>query len=196
MSDQKLRELERRWKETGSTEDEAAYLLERVRVGDLTRERLELAAYCGHEGARKATSAQTPAPVELSDLFRVLRQNDPVFLQLALSAVGSAALAIWPPRQVNRGALESAISHVEALARCPCASHQDELLHCLDLVSGPMNPTLHFAQVVAYSLRADTDSLLGSIERLPNMCRGLTVEECRSVALSTVARWALQAPTS
>ena len=51
MSDQKLRELERHWRETGSVEDEAAYLRERVRVGDLTQERLELAAYCGHEGA-------------------------------------------------------------------------------------------------------------------------------------------------
>lgn len=54
MSDQKLRDLERRWKETGTVEDEAAYLLERVRVGDLSQERLELAAYCGHEGARKS----------------------------------------------------------------------------------------------------------------------------------------------
>ena len=57
MSDQKLRELERRWKETGSPDDEAAYLLERVRVGNLTQERLELAAYCGHEGARRATQS-------------------------------------------------------------------------------------------------------------------------------------------
>jgi hypothetical protein len=33
MSDTKLRDLERRSKETGTVEDEAAYLLERVRVG-------------------------------------------------------------------------------------------------------------------------------------------------------------------
>jgi len=54
VTDSKLRELERRWKETGSVEDEARYLLERVRVGDLEREKLELAAYCGHEGAQAA----------------------------------------------------------------------------------------------------------------------------------------------
>lgn len=54
MSDERLRNLERRWKETGSVEDEAAFLLERVRAGDLTQERLELAAYCGLEGARAA----------------------------------------------------------------------------------------------------------------------------------------------
>lgn len=45
MGDEKLRELERRWRESGTVEDEAAYLLERVRVGDLTQERLELAAH-------------------------------------------------------------------------------------------------------------------------------------------------------
>lgn len=61
MSDAKLRDLERRWKETGTCEDEAAYSTERVRVGDLTRERLELAAYCGHEGARSA-SGVAPEP--------------------------------------------------------------------------------------------------------------------------------------
>ena len=54
MTDTKLRELERRWKESNAAEDEAAYLLERVRVGDLEKEKLELAAYCGHEGARLA----------------------------------------------------------------------------------------------------------------------------------------------
>ena len=32
-------------------EDEAAWLLERVRVGDLETEKLEMAAYCGHEAA-------------------------------------------------------------------------------------------------------------------------------------------------
>jgi hypothetical protein len=65
VSDARLRELERRWKETNSPDDEAAYLLERVRVGDLTRERLELAAYCGHEGASTAlgvSHARLPDP--------------------------------------------------------------------------------------------------------------------------------------
>ncbi|MGE0706922.1 MAG: hypothetical protein AB7N76_02975 [Planctomycetota bacterium] len=80
MSDEKLRELERRFRETGSAEDEVAWLRERARsgekldwesysrlheldvdaaadylrwrvaTGDLTQERLELAAYCGEVG--------------------------------------------------------------------------------------------------------------------------------------------------
>lgn len=54
MTDTRLRQLERRWKETGSVRDEADYLLERVRVGDLDRNRLDLAAYLGHEASRLA----------------------------------------------------------------------------------------------------------------------------------------------
>ena len=72
MSDQRLRELERRWRETGSVEDEAAYLRERVRVGDLTQERLELAAYCGHEGATRATEVPR---MELSALLEMVHES-------------------------------------------------------------------------------------------------------------------------
>lgn len=39
---------------SGDLQAEARALVERVRRGDLTQERLELAAYCGHEGARVA----------------------------------------------------------------------------------------------------------------------------------------------
>lgn len=48
MSDTRLRELERRWKISGTVEDEAAYLLERVRVGNLSRENLKRLAKFDH----------------------------------------------------------------------------------------------------------------------------------------------------
>lgn len=60
VSDQRLRELERKWRESGSLMDEAAYLRERVRVGDLTQERLELAAAFGHAPSRIATGCDWP----------------------------------------------------------------------------------------------------------------------------------------
>lgn len=62
MADERLRALERAWKESGSVADEAAYLRERVRVGDLMQERLELAAYCMHQGARAALGPESAAP--------------------------------------------------------------------------------------------------------------------------------------
>jgi hypothetical protein len=97
VSDARLRELERRWKETGSPDDEAAYLLERVRVGDLTREMLELAAYCGHEGARLATGCDAqgqPADPENwagSLLGRFGRDT----LLVAALAAANATLVEW-----------------------------------------------------------------------------------------------------
>ena len=57
MSDERLRELERRWKETGSVEDEAAWLSERVRAGELTEERLRLAAALGQPAAVAASGS-------------------------------------------------------------------------------------------------------------------------------------------
>ncbi|MDC3378773.1 hypothetical protein OAX78_00640 [Planctomycetota bacterium] len=62
MSDEKLRELERRSKQSGAVEDEAAFLLARVRTANLALERLELAAYCGHEGAQAALSTYGADP--------------------------------------------------------------------------------------------------------------------------------------
>lgn len=61
MSDAKLRELERRWRETRSVEDEAAYLHEQVRAGVLSPERLELAALCGHAACLSVIQSSEPA---------------------------------------------------------------------------------------------------------------------------------------
>lgn len=47
MADQRLRELERRWKETGADDDAAALILERARTGTVNPDRLMLAAMCG-----------------------------------------------------------------------------------------------------------------------------------------------------
>lgn len=52
MSDERLRQLERKWPESGGITDEAAFLRERVRIGALTEDRLRLAAYCGAAGGR------------------------------------------------------------------------------------------------------------------------------------------------
>lgn len=135
MSDAKLRELERRWKETGSVEDEAAYLLERVRVGDLTRERLELAAYCGHEGARRAVgtgnddelvervgngteAGRLGVSEDCLRLFRGLeRWGRPVIARALMCAV-----AFVDPHEAQ-GALASSILR---WCNCPCGEHGND----------------------------------------------------------------------
>ena len=111
MADAKLRDLERRWKETGSPDDEAAYLLERVRVGDLSRERLELAAYCGHEGSRRAVGSDQVPPVDstafiaglgrwgsheiVRALFAIAYANEPVFSRSAQFASFFTKVTTW-----------------------------------------------------------------------------------------------------
>lgn len=47
--DDRVREAERRWRLTGSVTDEAAWLRERARVGELGPTRLSLARHCGHD---------------------------------------------------------------------------------------------------------------------------------------------------
>lgn len=66
MTDQRLRRLEREVAASPSLESEAALLRERLRAGTLSPERLELAAYCGHVGARVvALGAHNPAAHEI-----------------------------------------------------------------------------------------------------------------------------------
>lgn len=94
MSDTKLREAERRWKEAGSTESEAAFLLERVRVGNLACERLEVAAYCGQEAARQAVGAVGASDQLCATAWRlgfehmkIARWGKSVGIQIAVSAI-------------------------------------------------------------------------------------------------------------
>lgn len=58
--DARLRSLERA-AAAGDVEAQARQLAERVRAGTLTRERLELAAYCGDAGARMALNVEDRA---------------------------------------------------------------------------------------------------------------------------------------
>jgi hypothetical protein len=94
-SDANLRELERRWRLTGSTDDEAAYLIERVRMGDLTGERLEVAACCGHAAARTATGRPDPLQTPFDPwLLGLLGHGPEVPVQVAILAA-RVALPTW-----------------------------------------------------------------------------------------------------
>src|SRR5258706_1919609 len=51
---ERIRQLERRFQQSGTSADEAHLLVERLREGSLTRERLLVAALVGSEGAAAA----------------------------------------------------------------------------------------------------------------------------------------------
>jgi hypothetical protein len=94
VADARLRELERRWRETGAVQDEAAWLAERVRAGQLARGRLELAARLGHAGASTATGEE-PA-TDLLTTFRSLEElGDRTDLVRAQVLLTRRALPVW-----------------------------------------------------------------------------------------------------
>lgn len=134
MSDARLRELERRWKETGSPDDEAAYLLERVRVGDLTRERLELAAYCGHEGARRSIGMQV-LPRSLDDMLsRSLTVDKEASVRLCVAVAEPLLTRLVAAKPHARPLHEAALVAAREWIACPCLSHQ---VRCQRIVERP-----------------------------------------------------------
>jgi len=71
VSDERLRELERRFREVGTTEAEADWLRERLRAGELVPARLELAGLLGHEAARLVCPPSGPLGLRhFRDLLR------------------------------------------------------------------------------------------------------------------------------
>lgn len=60
MSDVFLRQLERKWRETGALEDEAALLAQRLRVGQVSIGSLRLLAYLQHEAAKRVLVSECP----------------------------------------------------------------------------------------------------------------------------------------
>jgi hypothetical protein len=62
VSDERLRQLERRFRETGTDEDGAAWLGARLRAGELSEDQLRLAAHLGHGPARMAIGAEEAPP--------------------------------------------------------------------------------------------------------------------------------------
>jgi hypothetical protein len=72
VSDDQLPALERRFRETGAVDDEAAWIAARVRAGRLAPARVTVAALCGHEAARLADIERTSKTVdEAAALFGV-----------------------------------------------------------------------------------------------------------------------------
>src|SRR4051812_34939207 len=127
MSDAHLRELERRWKETGSVEDEARLLAERVRTGALSEMRLELAAYCGHAASRRV--ARTDEPPNFSAWLAGLERFGGEALVRALTQLARRALPKWRPTRLHPERrlwpLEAVVA-AEAWTSCPCEDHLEK----------------------------------------------------------------------
>lgn len=94
MIDEDVHELERRWRETGAVDDEAAWLRARVRTGALSHDCLRLAVWLGHPAAAAALADELEVPSELDEWVRGLEMWHP---ELVIIALAAAALACESP---------------------------------------------------------------------------------------------------
>lgn len=126
MSDQQLRELERRWKETGSAEDGFAWLRARVQVGDLSKRRLRFAAQLGDQESKLVLA--TPGPPPRRHQFhescqRAGEQGKP----LVVEAICALSGVTWPLVETVPAEVRSTVANGLAAARawldCPCERH-------------------------------------------------------------------------
>lgn len=110
MTDDRLRALERRFGETGTTEDEAAWLKERVRAGELAQDRLELAASLDHDAASVALGGVQA--VGLEALIESLADFDSFACVRACLAAAWVVIPLWSPgpRDDPRPGIEAAES--------------------------------------------------------------------------------------
>jgi hypothetical protein len=92
MSDQNVRALERRWNETGAVEDEAAYLQARVRAGELSQERLDVASWVGYAAARLA---RPQPPLEPEAWIAGVEQRGPDVVKRVAFAAAWARAPRW-----------------------------------------------------------------------------------------------------
>jgi len=158
MTDHRLRTLERRYQAGEIPQDDPAWLRERLRSGELDRERVELAAYCGSEGAlglwrswdrsmpnhdtgkianalyrvRKYGVSGCGLPQWLQGLAR---WGNHVMARAALAA-GRVALLKLPWLDSRPGAdggsrylsVLRALEAAEAWLECPCEEHREAAL--------------------------------------------------------------------
>jgi len=140
VSDADLRELERRFRETGSVEDEAAWLRERVRVGQLDETRVQLAAHCGLAAALLATESPMPT-VALDTLvtWAEVQRTAHCSSVAVRAAVASARAAIADWEQEAMLHAMQVIHAVESWALCPCLEHAVAAGEALDALHAELD---------------------------------------------------------
>jgi hypothetical protein len=99
----------------------AAQLEERIRTNKVSHERVVLAAYLGHAGAREALGAKAPeVPTSLVEWVRGLKRGSDEKLRLrALVALAKRALVVFEEANPGDGRARRAVDAADAYAKNP-----------------------------------------------------------------------------
>tara|TARA_R110002072_G_scaffold282676_1_gene445672 strand:+ start:1062 stop:1676 length:615 start_codon:yes stop_codon:yes gene_type:complete len=129
VSDQRLRELERRYLESGLPSDEADFLSEALRLGHLPERRVQLLADVGYLPARLLDGREEMTLAEIGPVGRLVRERWGQWELASLNYV--LALRLLPPRQdfahPTRLALDPALEAVAAWLERPEAEARQAL---------------------------------------------------------------------
>lgn len=169
MSDLRLRELERRYLETGEATDEAEFLREAIRTGHLEERKLGIAADLGYRPARLVLDRPDLELAELADMGRLIRERWGQWELVRLNLV--LARRLLPPLKgfatAQRLALEPGLAAIKAWLAQPSY----ETSRAVRLGSNQISPLDLAAWVGEERERAIRGAFMGVI-RSP--IRGLT----------------------
>lgn len=121
VADERLRELERRWRASGTREDEVAYLRACLRSGRLVPEQVELCRDLGHYPARVALEDRRRCPDRFVQWWK--ERRGPWGRELFVRSAVAVALSVvdeWTT--VSRVAVRAA----ERWLVCPCDDHAEK----------------------------------------------------------------------
>ncbi|HZV01614.1 MAG TPA: hypothetical protein VFF73_33195 [Planctomycetota bacterium] len=140
MTDDRLREAEREFGETGSVSAEARLLLVRVRAGTLARERIEVAAALHHDAALLVLDR--PRQTKPHSVHRIMEALEPFGQEVVVRA------ALVPARRCAalgraREYTGECIAAIEAWLACPCERHRREVETFLGPPHGSTGLLLH-----------------------------------------------------
>jgi hypothetical protein len=194
VSDTELRELERRWLASHDPADEARLLAARRRTRELSRARLDIAAYVGHRPAIEALSAAAPAGDYVP--WRLWRQG---LDEAARAPLVSFALKVAEQTGAKTPELQATRARLRAWCACPCPEHVASV--------GPApEPTLGSASFTAVSdvrvlveaISAPLPSSRGRRDPLERVLHRLARLHARDVEravltpeVEAIVRWAL-----
>jgi hypothetical protein len=121
--DERLRRLERQ-AAAGDHDAAAQLLVQRLRIGELGREGVELAAYLGHDAANRATPEVDPETEGREALVEGLaRWGKEAFVRAAVAAA-YAVLPRYEELMTHEDTPRKAIASAEAWIACPCEAHR------------------------------------------------------------------------
>ncbi len=199
MSDLRVRQLQRRWEETNALEDEAAWLAERIRAGEITGPQAKLAAAVGHPAAELVTGGSPgmvpKSLVELTELTREFASagRTSLLLRVGIACAEACNLSVGG-ENLDLALANSAVDSAKAWLSCPCEDHENQALIAESQAEGLAEALSSVearaaARASAYSAAVAVAAADSDLELCRVLCCEVIAESLRALQLAAV--WAV-----